>query len=574
MWKILVGSVVIPPDDELAVLARAPLLAGASEQMLTALSRLARPARLPAGEWLFLEGQDADRVYFVRSGRLRVSIETEKGDRTIREVGPGTALGELALLTGSRRSASVQALRDSELLELEAEHFESLLREHPGLALVIARELAHQLQRSGGLELPEARPAVVSVVPLDPEVPIVAFWAELQRAFEAWDDVAALDGRDLDPSRAFGPLVDDLERRYRHVLLLGSSEPGLREWNDFCCRQADRVLVLTDGASHPSRNAVPNGCDLVFLSRPSLRQLDRWLAELQPRAHHFVEQGHGFEVAVRRLARRVTRRALGVVLSGGGARGFAHIGVLDVLAGEELEFDRVGGCSFGSFIGAMAALGWSAERMRDVCNEELVRRSPFNDYTFPRVALIRSRKAADMLARVFGDTCLEELARPMFAVSADLLTSRVVVHRRGPLFEAVGASMSIPGLVPPLARGGRLLVDGGVLNNLPVDLMVESGEGPVLAVDVMRRMSAAEGDSAPSLPSIMETLSRATVLGSVERAEGNRTLAGLTITPDVEGVALRDFSRLDQAIDAGRRAAEEALASGGKEALVALLTES
>ena len=110
--------------------------------------------------------------------------------------------------------------------------------------------------------------------------------------------------------------------------------------------------------------------------------------------------------------------------------------------------------------------------------------------------------------------------------------------------------------------------------NLPVDLMVESGEGPVLAVDVMRRLgAAAAGDSAPALPSIVETLSRATVLGSAERAEGNRSLAGLTITPDVEGVALRDFSRLDDAIDAGRRAAEQALASGGKEALVASLNE-
>ena len=123
---------------------------------------------------------------------------------------------------------------------------------------------------------------------------------------------------------------------------------------------------------------------------------------------------------------------LGLVLSGGGARGFAHIGALAVLADAGFEFDRIGGCSMGAFIAAMAAAGRDPDEMQACCSEELVRRSPFNDYTFPRVALIRSRKAAAMLTRVFGEARVEEFARPLFTVSADLLTSRVVVHRRGP----------------------------------------------------------------------------------------------------------------------------------------------
>jgi NTE family protein len=141
------------------------------------------------------------------------------------------------------------------------------------------------------------------------------------------------------------------------------------------------------------------------------------------------------------------------------------------------------------------------------------------------------------------------------------------MHRRGSLIEAVGASMSIPGLVPPLARHGRLLVDGGVLNNLPVDLMDEVGEGPILAVDVVRRLEATAEDEAPRLPTIMETLSRATVLGSVERAERNRTLATLVVSPEVPYVGLRVFSALDRAVEAGRVAAERALADGGAAAL-------
>jgi predicted acylesterase/phospholipase RssA len=220
----------------------------------------------------------------------------------------------------------------------------------------------------------------------------------------------------------------------------------------------------------------------------------------------------------------------------------------------------------GSFIAAMAAAGWRPDDIRDRCHEERVRRSPFNDYTIPRVALIRSRKAGRMLERLFGELTIEELAKPLFTVSADLLSSQLVVHRRGSLLEAVGASMSIPGLVPPLPRGGRLLVDGGVLNNLPVDAMADSAEGPIVAFDVVRRMEPSDAAEAP-LPSIMETLSRATVLGSVERAERNRALALLVVTPDVQDVPLRDFRMLDRAVERGREAARRALDEGGAEAI-------
>ena len=146
------------------------------------------------------------------------------------------------------------------------------------------------------------------------------------------------------------------------------------------------------------------------------------------------------------------------------------------------------------------------------------------------------------------------------------------MHRRGRLFDAVGASMSIPGVAPPLPLGSRLLVDGGVLNNLPVDLMAESDEGPIVAIDVIRRMEGGGTAAQMRVLSIMEILSRATVLASVERAERNRKLAALTIAPEVQSIALREFSQLRRAAELGRRAAEDALASGGADKLRAALS--
>jgi len=546
-----------------STLAGVPLLAGADAEALEALAADAYPRRVLAGEWLIREGDDAEDLYVVLRGRLRAVAGVDADRRTLRVLGPGAAIGELALLTGSVRSASVQAVRDSTLLQLGRGRFVELMERDPHFAAAVARELAAQLQLSGGLAAPPTRPALIALRRLDPGVPLEAVASSLARALSAYGPVEVLEA-----DAAGTSAVERAEDENAHVLLV--DEAGAGVWSDLCARQADRTLLVATAESPPPGEASPDA-DLVVLGPSSGGALRALLDAVQPRAHHRLASTEPSDPGAARLARRLVGRALGVVLSGGGARGFAHIGALAELEADGIDVDRYGGCSMGSFIAAMAAAGWSARDIRDRCHEELVRHSPFNDYTLPRVALIRSRKAARMFDRLFGEMTIEELAKPLFTVSADLLSSRLVVHRRGSLTEAVGASMSIPGLVPPLSRSGRLLVDGGVLNNLPIDAMADSGEGPIVAVDVVRRLEASAVDE-PPLPSIMETLSRATVLGSVERAERNRELALLVITPDTQDILLRDFRALDRAVEAGRAAARAALDAGAREEILAAVT--
>ena len=545
----------------LSTLACVPLLAGADAEALEALAADAYPRRVLAGEWLIREGDDAEDLYVVLRGRLRAVAGAD--GRTLRVLGPGAAIGELALLTGSARSASVQAVRDSTLLQLGRGRFVELMERDSGFAAAVARELAAQLQASGGLAAPPTRPALLTLRRVDAGVPLAAVASSLAHALSTYGPVEIL-GADAAGTSA----VEQAEQENAHVLLV--DETGAGVWSDLCARQADRTLLVATADSPPPAGAAPDA-DLVILGPSSGDALRALLDAVQPRAHHRLATTEPSDPGAGRLARRLVGRALGVVLSGGGARGFAHIGALAELEADGIEIDRYGGCSMGSFIAAMAAAGWSPGDIRDRCDEELVRRSPFNDYTLPRVALIRSRKAARMFDRLFGEMTIEELAKPLFTVSADLLSSRLVIHRRGSVTEAVGASMSIPGLVPPLSRSGRLLVDGGVLNNLPIDAMADSGEGPIVAVDVVRRLEVSAEDE-PPLPSIMETLSRATVLGSVERAERNRELALLVITPEAQDIPLRDFRALDRAVEAGRAAARAALDAGARDEILAAVT--
>ena len=434
-------------------LAGVPLLAGADAEALETLAADAHPLRALAGDWVMREGDDADDLYVVLRGRLRVIADADGEERTLRVLGPGAAIGELALLTGAPRSASVQAVRDTTLLQLSRERFVELMERDPRFAAAVARELASQLQASGGLDAPPSRPALIALKRLGSEVPLEQVARSLAQSLERYGPVELLG-----PEAAGTNAVERAEDENAHVLLL--DEAGAGVWSDLCARQADRMLLVATEHSPVPASPSPDA-DLVILGPSSGDALRSLLDAVAPRTHHRLATTEPSDPGAGRLARRVVGRALGVVLSGGGARGFAHIGALAELETDGIEVDRYGGCSMGSFIAAMAAAGWSAQDIRDRCHEELVRRSPFNDYTIPRVALIRSRKAARMFDRLFGELTIEELARPLFTVSADLLSSRLVVHRRGSLIEAVGASMSIPGLAPPLsaqrpaARGRR-----------------------------------------------------------------------------------------------------------------------
>src|SRR6188508_679740 len=215
--------------------AHAPLLRGASAHVVEELSASATELRLEARDWLFREGDQADRLYVVVGGRLQVI-----GDdgRILREVGPGAALGELGLLTGTRRSASVRAVRDSRLLALDAGSFVRLLELDSGFGLAVARELARQLQASGGLALPETRPSVFAVVGAGTG-DAAGFAAELGIALERFGGVLALDGGDLEPDD-FAAALERAEAQFPHVLLLDA--PGA--WGEFCRRQCDRLLVV------------------------------------------------------------------------------------------------------------------------------------------------------------------------------------------------------------------------------------------------------------------------------------------------------------------------------------------
>jgi NTE family protein len=243
-----------------------------------------------------------------------------------------------------------------------------------------------------------------------------------------------------------------------------------------------------------------------------------------------------------------------------------------VLMDAGLQVDRVGGVSMGAFIGGQVAAGHDSASIDACCYEEWVRRNPMNDYTLPRAGLIKGHKAEAMLERVFADVQLEELPRPFFCASVDLRGGTLVIDRSGSLVISVGASISLPLIVPPLRRDGKLLIDGSLLDNLPVVPMSAGGEGPVLAIDIKGGEPRPVRDADPSgaaqpaptphherLPSLTQTMARIALLSSANTDEAARRHADFAIRVRVSGVGLLEFHQIDQARSAGRDAALAAL---------------
>jgi NTE family protein len=557
------------------------MLAGLSEALRHKVGAHSTWVRVPAGEWLFRKGDEGNGLYVVHTGRLEVVIDGPTPE-VARILTAGSVVGELALLTREPRSASVRARRDSELLRVTSTDFAELLSHEPRFSLALMRELGRQLRQSRGLVPPDnLLPATITVTSLAEDTGR-AVWRALGDALAALGTVALLDHDPEWDERAYGLALDRAERDNDRVLML-AGDPGRPDpWTAFCLRQADRILLAAGDEPPPRSNAGLRGCDVVMPTPIRAPVAREWAKAVDARALHGVASVAAADLGMQCLARRLAGRSVGIAFSSGGARGFAHIGVLEELVGAGLQIDRVGGCSMGAFVGAMFAMGLSPAEIRARCHQELVIGRPLGDYAVPVTSLVRGRRARSMLERTFGaEPAIEELEREFFCVSSDLVTGERVVHRTGSVVEAVTTSMCLPGIFTPIRRGGRLLVDGGVLDSLPVGPMAATAEGPIVAVDVGRRFDhvrAPAGRTArisarwtaarrrpavntqEPLPTIKETLARSIVLGSIASAGIARQLADVVVEPDTGVCEMLDFGRLDQMVEAGRHAARRALA--------------
>jgi NTE family protein len=552
-------------SSDLSDLALVAALPGEARARLEQASHLVDVA---AGETLVAEGEAAGSAYVVRRGRLEVLVGGEK----VREVGPGDVIGELSLLTGEPRSATVRARRDATVSALPREAFEEVLETDAAASRYVLGQVAERLRTvgTGPTQPPPERPTVVSVVALHRGAPVEAVAAALTARLGTHLDVLA-------PGRVDRDGLARAEVEHDRVVLTATAGPDPRAaeptelaWREFCVRQADTVVLVgrsdadPDGTGAAPGDAPGRRPEVVLVGpAPGPGRRVEWVAATD--AWQLTLVDGDLASGVRALADRLAGRSLGLVLGSGGARAFASIGVLRELEEAGLRVDRVSGCSLGSVIAAAHATGRDGATLEEDCYTEFVRRRPLSDWQAPVTALSKGNRVRRGLTRPFGaDTVIEGLPRQLRMVSVDLVSRQRQVHERGLLVDAVLASCRLPGLWPPMPQDdGRLLVDGGVLDAVPTDLLVQRDEGPVVAVAIGSGGSGRRRPGPPRVPALGDTLMRTMMIGSGGAIESARGAGAWVVTPATMGVGMLEFHQFDLMVRAGRAAARALLEQTG-----------
>lgn len=234
---------------------------------------------------------------------------------------------------------------------------------------------------------------------------------------------------------------------------------------------------------------------------------------------------------------------IGLALGSGGARGFAHIGVIKVLTEENIPIDFIAGSSIGSIVATLYGAGLDIERLYDL--SKFFKRKYFLDFTVPKMGFIAGNKVKEMIRLFTFGKNIEELDIPVSVVATDLLSGEKVVFSKGPIAEAVRASISIPGIFIPEKIDGRLLVDGGVIDRVPVSVVREMGADLIIAVDVANVNITAE------INSIYDVIMRSLDIIQMELVNSREIASDFMIRPPVEMFNSKAFTNLEKIIELG-----------------------
>lgn len=563
------------------MLAALPLFSGLPKEIVDAAVAEIEWISLPGGRLLFEAGSSADAVYFVVSGCLGVF---NAGGELVGRIAAGESVGEMGLIVSRPRAATVRALRDSELATLSAGTFERVLLGHPEAILRLARLTVERLADADSNQQRQMMPRTIALLPQNEGVELSSPAASLVAALGAFGRV------DLVSSRRAGShspqWFHELESRNDFVVYV--ADAGDTSWSRLCIRQADTVLLAARAGEEPGRwpgldgqEGASRRAELLLLHEGGFTTgaAVRWRALLPGIPIHHLRGPSDYP----RLVRLVTGRAVGLVLSGGGARGLAHLGVVRALREHGVPIDLVGGTSMGGILAAGVAADWSDAELAERFRRSFVDTNPLSDFTLPLVSLVSGRKVGALLRRELGDIDIGDLPLPFFCVSTNLTTGRVAVHWEGLLWRWLRASVAIPGVLPPVFHGGEVYVDGGAMNNLPVDVMRAKGRGPVIGVDVgldRAFTTDIEATEAPAYwnlfrrrhggqkrPNILQILWRCGMVNSAAATQLRRAQSDLLLTPPLESLDLLDWKSMDRAIEIGYRDTCERLAAGALERL-------
>lgn len=534
-------------------------LGGLNEEAWHHLRSSVRWTQLSAGEILFREGDEADSMYVVVSGRLRATRREDDQSQVVGEITRGETVGEMALLTGGKRSATVQAMRDSVLVGLDSPSFAQLARLCPESVMHVARVQFERVQRANRPRSAERLRLSVALLAADPSCDAPTFAKRLEdeigkrtkTVLAESKNAPASAGTESDRKARLAIWLNELEASAQILLMPCGGDDAI--WTRQCLRSADLVLILARAGQKPAiqHHEIPPGVRRMLValhadgSTPPSGTAEA-LAACGASAHFHLRANSEADFA--RLGRLLTGSAVGISFAGGGARSFCHLGVMRALAEHGIPLDLATGTSLGAIVAAGVSLDIELDDLMERFRVMVKINPTKRDYLLiPRTSLLSGRKLDRLLPQLLPDTQIEDCWKDFACVSANITNPGAHVHREGPLLRALRATVSIPGVFPPVATGnGELLVDGGVVNNLPADVARDAGAGRLIACD-----QGGGGSGRADKPNAMGIIMRSVILHSRISGKAWKSAADIYFESPVSDISLLEWDQIDLAVKRG-----------------------
>lgn len=577
-------------DQIAAFLSSTPLFGSYDTKILKKIASMLGVISLHGGQVLMHQNQPGDSLYIVMIGRLQASILTPSGEEKVGEIGHGELVGEIALLIGENRTATVRAIRDSLLLEFTKDKFDQLSKSHPEIAMDIARFCVKRLvkkkhQRGKDVTLvfaPASKNPLFSEFVkkiadlLETVGPIL--YLNHKRFDELYGSDAAETPADSERNTQITQWLYEQENHHRFIIY--ETDDTLTHWTMRCLRQADHILLVGLFGEDPSLNEIENELmkspefplakvDLVLLheTNNSPVNTNAWLSLRDVNDHFHVRTNLSKDYA--KLLRFLTERTLGLVLAGGGTRSAAYIGLFRALEELKINIDIIGGNSAGAFLGGLYAKELRYKEIAAMYDYWL-KNFKYN-YTFPVISVFTGKFISESFQEQLGHVCIEDLWTKFFCISSNLSQNKLHIYEKGELWKCARASGSIPGLFPPIIdENGEMFVDGGIINNMPVDVMRKRvGSSKILAINLsattptkydqidviesgwkllFEKMFLPESRK-KVLPTVGEIITSSMILTSTSRTEEMMKEADYVINLDVSRYGLLDMRGTNELIN-------------------------
>jgi NTE family protein len=552
---------------------------------------------LEPGETLFRQSDPGDALYALIDGRLAAFAEGVTGDVFLNEILPGETIGEIAIVTGANRSATVKATRRSLLVRLARSDFDAIAAQHPIVYKAFAQVLVTWLQRhqQGQFRQQEAREIALVAHRKDPQM-MEQVTEVLASALSQIGSTLRLSSSSLrhigarhvfDVTRALTePLYHPSNTRFRlwldeqkrrHAFIIYETDGDGSVWDRLCLDRAHEVLVVAAAAADPTPGALEQLLQgspltarrlaLVHAAGAVPTNTGQWLRSRELAGHHHLrlDQAGDFQ----RLARFLAGQAIGLVLAGGGARGFAHVGIIRALHECGIPIDLIGGTSSGGMCALMYAMDTDPDLLELRNQRDWVAQKPWNRYAPPVISILDHTQWDRIFSAAFQQRNVEDLWIPAFSVSCNLDTGQTIVHDTGPAWKAARATASLPVLLAPVLYDGHGHVDGGVVNNMPTDIMRRRTRGPVFAVNLGHEVPAKLAlETYPSpwrllrerIPgfrrashhhTVPKVILRLATMQDLAAFDSRAKLADFMFMPPVGKFSMTDFESVDRIIASG-----------------------